>query len=267
MVHAALPRLDDRRRFDRNPQEPHRRAPLRPPVRPAPAQAGRGGGVTLTVASPELTNSNLRDALFAPRSVAVVGQSDDASKTAGRPLKFLRQLGYAGRVYPVNARRERVLGERAWPSLAALPEPPEHVYIVTPTEAAVAAVEDCGRLGVKVATVLADGFAEAGREGLAREARLRAACAASGMRLVGPSSLGVVDLRSKAMLTANAAFDETELSVGRIFAASHSGSLIGALLTRGKARGIGFAGLVSVGNEVDLSLGDICAATLDDPGI
>jgi acyl-CoA synthetase (NDP forming) len=87
------------------------------------------------------------------------------------------------------------------------------------------------------------------------------------MRLVGPSSLGVVDLRTKAMLTANAAFDETELPVGRIFAASHSGSLIGALLTRGKARGIGFAGLVSVGNEVDLSLGDICAATLDDPGI
>jgi acetate---CoA ligase (ADP-forming) len=210
---------------------------------------------------------NLRRYLFAPRSVAIVGQSDDAAKTAGRPLKFLRQMGYAGRVYPVNARRERVLGERAWPTLAALPEPPEHVYIVTPTEAAVAAVEDCGRLGIKVATVLADGFAEAGREGLAREARLRAACAGSGMRLIGPSSLGIVDLRSKAMLTANAAFDETELPVGRIFAASHSGSLIGALLTRGKARGIGFAGLVSVGNEVDLSLGDVCAATLDDPGI
>ena len=176
-------------------------------------------------------------------------------------------MGYGGRVYPINPRRETVLGERAWPALAALPEAPEHAYIVTPTEAAVTAVEECGRRGVKVATVLADGFAEAGSEGLAREARLRAACAASGMRVVGPSSLGVVDLRTKSMLTANAAFDEAELPVGRIFAASHSGSLIGALLTRGKARGIGFAGLVSVGNEVDLSLGEICAATLDDPGI
>ena len=210
---------------------------------------------------------NLRDALFAPRSVAIVGQSDDASKTAGRPLKFLRQLGYGGRIYPINPRRETVLGERAWPSLAELPEPPDHVYIVTPTEAAVTAVEECGRLGVKVATVLADGFAEAGTEGLAREARLRKVCAGTGLRLVGPSSLGIVDLRTKSMMTANAAFDEKELPVGRIFAASHSGSLIGALLTRGKARGIGFAGLVSVGNEVDLSLGDICAATLDDPGI
>ena len=210
---------------------------------------------------------SLREALFAPRAVAVVGQSDDASKTAGRPLKFLRQLGFQGRVYPVNPRRDSVLGERAWPSLAALPEVPDHAYIVTPTEAAVAAVEDCSRIGVKVATVLADGFAEAGREGLVRERRLRAACAHGGMRLVGPSSLGVVDLRTKAMLTANAAFDETELPVGRTFVASHSGSLIGALLTRGKARGIGFAGLVSVGNEVDLSLGEICEATLDDPGI
>ena len=69
------------------------------------------------------------------------------------------------------------------------------------------------------------------------------------------------------MLTANAAFDEKDLPVGRIFAASHSGSMIGSLLSRGKARGIGFAGLVSVGNEVDLSLGEICEATLDDPGI
>ena len=77
----------------------------------------------------------------------------------------------------------------------------------------------------------------------------------------------MVDLRHKAFLTANAAFDEPDLPVGRIFAASHSGGMIGTFLSRGKARGIHFAGLVSVGNEVDLSIGEICAATLDDPGI
>ena len=84
---------------------------------------------------------DLRQSLFSPGCVAIVGQSDDASKTAGRPLKFLRQMGYAGRVYPINSRRESVLGERAWHSLAALPEVPDHAYIVTPTEAAVAGVE------------------------------------------------------------------------------------------------------------------------------
>jgi acyl-CoA synthetase (NDP forming) len=209
----------------------------------------------------------LAQALLAPRCVAIVGQSDDAAKTAGRPLKYLRQAGYAGRIYPVNGRRDTVLGERAWPALSALPEVPEHAYIVTGTQAAVEAVQECGRLGVKVATVLADGFTEAGPAGLARVAQLREVVDRTGLRIVGPSSLGVVNLRAQVMLTANAAFDEHPLPAGRIFAASHSGGMIGALLSRGMARGIGFAGLVSVGNEVDLSLGEICAATLDDPAI
>ncbi len=218
-------------------------------------------------AQAQLAQAALAQALLAPRSIAIVGQSNDAGKTAGRPLKYLRQAGYAGRIYPVNGRHDTVLGERAWPSLAALPEVPEHAYIVTGTQAAVEAVQECGRLGVKVATVLADGFSEAGAVGLERVAQLRDVIGRTGLRIVGPSSLGVVNLRGKLMLTANAAFDEHPLPPGRIFAASHSGGMIGALLSRGLARGIGFGGLVSVGNEVDLSLGEICAATLDDPAI
>ena len=77
----------------------------------------------------------------------------------------------------------------------------------------------------------------------------------------------MVNLREGVMLTANAAFAEPDIPVGRIFVASHSGTMIGALMSRGKAKGIGFAGLVSIGNEVDLSIGEICAATLDDPDI
>jgi acyl-CoA synthetase (NDP forming) len=215
----------------------------------------------------ETKAGGLAQALLAPRCVAIVGQSNDAGKTAGRPLKYLRQAGYAGRIYPVNERRDTVLGERAWPSLSALPEVPEHAYIVTGTQAAVEAVQECGRLGVAVATVLADGFTEAGAAGLALVAQLREVAARTGLRIVGPSSLGVVNLRANVMLTANAAFDEHPLPAGRIFAASHSGGMIGALLSRGLARGVGFAGLVSVGNEVDLSLGEICAATLGDPAI
>src|SRR5205085_8748199 len=129
------------------------------------------------------------------------------------------------------------------------------------------AVAECGRAGVKIATILAAGFSETGAEGVAREQRLREVAAETGIRIVGPSSLGVVNLRNGLLLTANAAFAEPDIPVGRIFFASHSGSMIGALLSRGKARGVAFAGLVSVGNEVDLSLGEICAATLDDSDI
>ena len=88
--------------------------------RPPKPEDLRGGEVTKPLAQ----------VLLAPQSVAIIGQSNDATKTAGRPLKYLRQAGYAGRVYPINPRRDEVLGERAWPSLAALPEIPEHAYIV-----------------------------------------------------------------------------------------------------------------------------------------
>ena len=212
-------------------------------------------------------DASLGQALFFPRSIAIIGASDDPAKTSGRPVLFLRRAGYQGAVYPVNPRRETVLGERAWPSVAALPEVPDHAYIVTPTELVLPALEECAAAGVKVASILANGFSEAGPEGLAREERLREICARTGIRVVGPNSLGVVNVHRHCMITANAAFAEPGLPPGGIFVASHSGSMIGALVSRGKERGIGFAGLVSVGNEADLGIGEICLSTLDNPDI
>ena len=172
-----------------------------------------------------------------------------------------------GTIYPINPRRETVLGERAWPSVARAARAAGPRLHRGADRAVVDAVAECGRAGVKVATILAAGFSETGADGVAREQRLREIAAETGIRIVGPSSLGVVNLREGVMLTANAAFAEPDIPVGRIFVASHSGTMIGALMSRGKAKGIGFAGLVSIGNEVDLSIGEICASTLDDPDI
>ena len=205
--------------------------------------------------------------LLRPRSVALVGVSDDMTKTSGRPLRFLRSAGFAGRVYVVNPTRATVQGEHAYPSLSALPERPDHAFILTATEPAITALEECGRLGIPVATVLAGGFSESGPQGAERERLLREITRRYGVRVLGPSSIGIVNVHERLVLTANAAFAEPDLPVGGVFVGSHSGSLIGALVARGKARGVGFAGLVSVGNEIDLSLGEICAATLDDPHI
>jgi acyl-CoA synthetase (NDP forming) len=214
-----------------------------------------------------IPDASLGQALFSPRSIAIIGASDDPAKTSGRPVLFLRRAGFQGAIYPVNPRRDTVLGERAWPSVAALPEVPDHAYIVTPTDLVLPALEDCAAAGIRVASILANGFSEAGPEGLAREEQLREICARTGIRVVGPNSLGVVNVHRRCMITANAAFAEPELPPGGIFVASHSGSMIGALVSRGKERGIGFAGLVSVGNEADLGIGEICLATLDDPDI
>jgi len=221
----------------------------------------------MSVQRDNATKPTLGQALLAPRSIALVGASDDVSKTSARPLQYLRRAGYEGTVYPINPRRTTVLGEAAWPSLSELPSVPDHAFILTPTEEAVEAAAECARLGVPVATILASGFSEGGAEGAKLVARLQALCAETGLRILGPSSLGAINLRRKTIITANAAFAEPDLPTGGIFVASHSGSLLGALISRGKARNVGFAGLVSVGNEINLSLGEICSATLDDPDI
>lgn len=209
----------------------------------------------------------LAQALLHPASIALFGASDDVSKMGGRPVQFLKRSGFAGRIYPINPKRAEIQGLQAWPSLQSLPEVPDHVFVLTPTETVIPAVRECAALGVKVVTILASGFSESGTDGVQREEELRQIARETGIRILGPSSLGVVNPRTGLVLTANAAFAEPDIPPGKVFVASHSGSMIGALVSRGKARGVGFAGLVSVGSEVDLNVGEICAATLDDPAI
>ncbi len=206
-------------------------------------------------------------ALLNPGSIALVGVSDNAEKTSGRPLRFLRGAGYDGKVYAINPTRDTVQGERAFASLSDLPEVPDHVFILTGADRALGALEECESLGVPVATVLAVGFAEAGKAGEANAARLQALVARGKLRVLGPSSIGLANMHNGMTLTANAAFAETDLPMGGLFVASHSGSLIGALMSRGKRKGLGFAGLVSVGGEADLSIGEVCTAALDDPEV
>lgn len=230
----------------------------------------RGDSSTVASTSPKAgftTGPALARALLSPRSVALIGASDDPAKTAGRPLRFLRLAGFGGAVYPVNPRRTQVQGERAWPDLAALPEVPEHAFVLTATDGVHEAVARCVAASVPVVTVLASGYADAGAEGLAREAALQALVRGTRTRLLGPSAIGVVNPRCQAVLTANAVFAEPDLPAGGLFVASQSGSMIGALASRARARGLGFAGLVSVGGEADLSVGEICNAVLDDPQV
>lgn len=208
-----------------------------------------------------------QQALLHPERIALVGISDDPTKTSGRPLHFLRSAGYGGQVYAINPTRDTVQGENAYKSLRDLPEVPDHAFILTTAERALDALETCEALGVPVATVLATGFAEAGAAGQENMARLQALIGRGALRVLGPSSIGLVTLHNGMTLTANAAFAEPDLPKGGVFVASHSGSLIGALMSRGKRKGLGFAGLVSVGGESDLSVADVCMAALDDPQV
>lgn len=211
--------------------------------------------------------TELGGALYAPRSVALVGASGDQLKASSRPLCFLRSAGYSGAVYPINRKGTALGDEQVYRSLGDLPEVPEHAFIMTPTSAVLDAVTECGHAGVKVATILSGGFAEVGEDGARLQQQVMETAQSLGVRLLGPNSLGIVNLHNGFRLTANAAFAEPDVPLGGLFAASQSGSMIGALLSRGAARGIGFSRLVSVGAEMDLSIGELCGATLDDPEV
>lgn len=208
--------------------------------------------------------AGLAQRLFAPQSIALIGASADEGKHTSLPLRFLRRHGYDKPIYPVNLRRSEIFGERAYPSACAVGAPIDHALIMVPTDAVLAAVADCAAAGVRCATILTDGFAESGAEGRARQARLMAMARESGLRILGPNSLGVVNPVDRVALSANEVLSLPELKAGRYGLVSQSGSLIGALLSRGQARGFGFSRMVSVGNEADLGVGEIGEMLIDD---
>jgi len=181
-------------------------------------------------------------------------------------LRFLRKHGYAGRIVPINASRSEVLGERAYRSLAEAPGAIDHAFIMTPGDSVERVLEECGARGVPVATIFSDGFADAGPEGGARQARLIARARELGVRVLGPNSMGLVDVPGRVALTVNAVLEMDALPAGTTSFVSQSGTMLGTVLSRGAVRGLGFAKLVSVGNEADLAMGELVELLAEDPG-
>ncbi|MGG5820167.1 acetate--CoA ligase family protein [Falsiroseomonas sp. HW251] len=210
---------------------------------------------------------SLSDALLAPRRIALVGASADPNRLTARPQRYLRRHGFTGEFFPVNPRTPEILGERAYASLNDIPGTIDFAYILLGTDQVEAQVTACAARGIPVACVLADGFAEAGGEGAALQARVVAAARAAGIRLLGPNSMGVINTHDRIALTTNAAFEADSIPSGRVALVSQSGSMMGALLSRGAARGLGFSHMIGTGNEADLTSGEIASLLIDRPEV
>ena len=210
------------------------------------------------------TARTLADCLFSPRSVALVGASGDATKNTARPQRFMRKHGYTGRIVPINPSRKEILGEPAFATLAEATGEIDHAFIMVPASQVEAVLRDCAAKQVPVATIYSDGFAETGAEGAAREKELVALARSLGVRLIGPNSIGLANVANGAMITVNAAFELDALPRGGASVVSQSGTIIGTLVSRGAPRGLGFARLVSVGNESDLGVGELVAMLAED---
>lgn len=201
-------------------------------------------------------------ALLRPRSVAVIGASADAGKMTGRPVAYLQKHGFDGAIWPVNPRAETIAGLPCYPDVASLPGAPDAAIVLLGPERAEAAVRDLAARGCQAAIVLASGYGEASEEGSRRQQALKAAAGA--MRLLGPNTIGLVNLTDGIMLSATGALEVGDLPAGRISVVSQSGGILGSLLSRAADRGIGFAKLVSTGNEADLDSSDLIEHLVED---
>ncbi|MGJ4946243.1 acetate--CoA ligase family protein [Bradyrhizobium sp. HKCCYLS1011] len=192
--------------------------------------------------------------LIRPRSVAVIGASADPSKTSGRPVAFLQKHGFGGEIYPVNPKVGRIGGLTCYPDVAALPAVPDVGIVLLGAERAYLAVRELAARGAAAAIVLASGYTETGEEGALRQRQLMQAAGA--MRILGPNTIGLVNLTDDIVLSASGALAMDHFTAGSIGLVSQSGGILGALLSRAAARGIGLSKLVSTSNEADLELSD-----------
>jgi acyl-CoA synthetase (NDP forming) len=209
-------------------------------------------------------SSSLAQALFAPRSIALIGASGDATKNTSRPQRFLRKHGFTGAVFPINPGRDEIFGERAYPDLRAVTAPVDHAFIMVPAQSVPEAIAQCCEKRVPVVTIFSDGFAETGTAGRQQQDELLKLARASGVRLLGPNCIGLLDVHSHLVLSVNAVLEHAQIRPGATAIVSQSGSMMGALMSRGLGRGTGFSKLVSVGNEADLAVGEITDLLVDD---
>ena len=192
----------------------------------------------------------------------MIGASADPAKLTGRPVAYLRKHGFSGAIYPVNPRVTSIDGLRCYPAVAALPEAPDAAIVLLGADRAQASIQALAERGAGAAIVLAGGYGEMGAAGAHRQAELRAA--AGTMRVLGPNTIGLVNVTDRITLSASGALELEGLQPGGVAVVSQSGGIMGSLLSRAVDRGIGLSKLIATGNEVDIDTSDCLEFLLDD---
>ena len=195
--------------------------------------------------------------ILRPDSVAVIGASDTPSRIGGRPLHSMKAMGYAGRVYPVNPRRETVQGLRAYPTIRDVPEPVDCALVAVPAAIAVDVIRDCAEHGVGSAVVFTSGFAEQGEDGAQAQRAIAQIARESGMRIAGPNCLGVFAMDSGWYGTFTNAPAMLEAPPGPVGIVSQSGAYGSHILLVAQKRGVGSNFWVTTGNECDVDVGEV----------
>jgi acyl-CoA synthetase (NDP forming) len=205
------------------------------------------------------------DRMLNPRSIALVGASSDPAKAGGRALASMRANGFAGRLFPINPRAREIEGLRCYASVAEVGEAVDLAIISVPADQVVDAVVRCAAASVAGVVIYTAGFAELDAGGKALQDRLAAIARETGIRILGPNSLGLVSYGSKTIATFHGVFAEKLDAPSRLAVVSQSGAFLGLVAMTGHERQIGFSYLVATGNECDLQVADFIDHIADDP--
>jgi acetate---CoA ligase (ADP-forming) len=207
------------------------------------------------------------DALLAPRSLAIIGASNDWRRFGGKPLHYLKQFGYAGGIYPVNPGRPEVQGIQAYANVRDIGQPIDCAMLAVTAEDTLASMRDCAAAGVRSVVVFGAGFAEVGGEGTARQDEVMAIARAHGMRVLGPNCMGLVNSGARVYSTFASAYEEGVPGEGGIAVLTQSGGYGGYLLKHCFMRGLGVSHFVATGNEADVDVGEVLAWAAGQPEV
>ncbi len=203
------------------------------------------------------------DAVFRPRSIAVVGASTRAQSIGGNLLSNLFRSGFTGKIFPINPRASVLHSVKCYPSVLAVPDEIDCAVISVPKESVLSVVEECARKGVRGLIVITAGFKEVGPEGAALELRLTDLVRKKRMRMIGPNCMGVINAEPEYSM--DATFSPTPASYGPLAFASQSGALGVAILNVAQSLKLGFTQFVSMGNKANVSSNDMLLYWENDP--
>ncbi len=193
------------------------------------------------------------DRIFSPKSIALIGASDESGSVGNILMKNLTESGYKGGVYPVNLNKPEILGIKAYRSVLQLPEIVDLAIIAIPAKAVPDVVEQCGKAGISGIIIISAGFKETGPEGKALEEKILKIKEKYDLSIIGPNCLGIIHPD----LNLNATFIAGMPESGNIAFISQSGALGSAILDLAAHENIGFSNFVSVGSMLDVDFGDL----------
>lgn len=204
--------------------------------------------------------------LFTAKAVAIVGATPDLTKLGSSAIVAMHNLGYKGDIYAVNPRYTELMGHPCVPTIADLPDHIEAAMLNIPAEAAIGAVEECAKKGIRSIVLVAQGFGEAGEAGKLLDQKVIALAKQYKLAIVGPNTNGLANPRSGlAMAIAPIYQFPKSVRPGTVSVVSQSGGMVSTLLRKMAPRGIGISKTVTCGNELLLTVADYLSFMAEDP--